>query len=185
MQSCNNRPTKIRFILDTDDETNEDETTNAPPLTPECCAELWYQPYEIDAFKSETRNLCLYGGTGAKDEFCGLERFTHERLRHKKQVIHYVLYMAVHKQKRGAHFLRYVTENVTAWARDIAVSQGYADFCQAYNSSKSWPGNDCESHKHRLFSTENGKRKLVDAEPSRSCTEDRRIRPCLSRVIPT
>lgn len=174
-------PTRtVRFVLDKNDETSTVEKTSAPPLTPESCRELWYEPHEIDGFKKEARDLVLYGGTGAGDDLCGLERFSFERSKQKRRVLRYVIYMQ--KQRKEAEFLRIVSKKLTAWARDAAVSQGFADFCQVYDPLESLLGDSCENYNDSFFN-ENGKRNMVEESSQCFITEDRHVRPCLSRAI--
>jgi hypothetical protein len=173
---------RLRFALDdeSNSNTNTPEQTSAAPLpsaalTPEICRELWYQPDEINDFKKETRSLVLdVGNAKGGDELCGLERFSFERARYKRRVIRYVL---LAQKQKGAEFMREIAEKLTAWARDIAEAQGFADFCQVYDPLESLLGSSCENYNDCFFS--DNKRKMMDEPvPGAWCAGDRRVRRC-------
>ena len=85
-------------------------------------------------------------------------------------------------RRKEAEFLRIVSKKLTAWARDAAVSQGFADFCQVYDPLESLLGDSCENYNDSFFN-ENGKRNMVEESSQCFITEDRHVRPCLSRAI--
>ena len=100
-------------------------------LTLATCEELWYQNKEIDVFKSETRELIIFGKRKDDDELGGLERFTLERSTLKKNAIKYVLFAQM--QKQGSGFIREVSRRFSACAVDTALIQGFKDFCEVYD----------------------------------------------------
>jgi hypothetical protein len=165
---------RLRFALDDETNTPAQQSAASLPsaLTPEICRELWYQPDEINDFKKETRSLVLDGNAKDGDALCGLERFSFERASYKRRVIRYVL-LAQTKQK-GAEFIRNIAEQLTAWARDIAEAQGFADFCQVYDPLESLLGSSCENYNDCFFSDD--KRKMMDEPvPGAWCAGDRRV----------
>jgi hypothetical protein len=131
------RRRRVRFALD-DTDTQEQTSapqTSVPPLFTtlklETCVKLWYQPAEISGFKKDARNIVLFGTASDDDEHSGLERFNFERSMGKKSAIRYVL--LAQKQQKGPEFIRLVYEKCTIWATDLALDQGFKDFCQAYD----------------------------------------------------
>lgn len=157
------RTKKVRFANEQEknsDESKQSMTSRASQykelpagLTLASCEELWYQNKEIDVFKSENRELIIFGKRKDDDELGGLERFTPERSNLKKDAIKYVLIAQM--QKRGFDFIREVARRCSARAVDTALVQGFKDFCEVYDPLASLFGGNMMSDSPSRLGNEN------------------------------
>jgi hypothetical protein len=195
---------RVSFALDHDEEqpNTSPQAESAPvpvplpiTLTEEDCEALWYQPKEVAAFKADVRYLIMYyaGSRSSSmshaedDDMRGLERYNLERSTYKKSAIYYVL-MAQKKSKGNPKVIRMVSKRCTGWAQELALHQGFEDFCAVYDPLETLLGSD-EDDQHNnyndsLFNKKEQesccrKRKVVEEEPDLipSCgVDDRRVR---------
>jgi hypothetical protein len=152
-----NPGTKLRRV-----HFQEKVTTFVPPLFPELTMDqahqLWYKQSEIAAFKSSARRIVL--STGTVDEQpdegecdpSGLERFSLQRSFHKKRAIQCVVKASKRRKDLTPLFVAsgrvcslepdlMISENsvsliyqhCSAVATEIALEQGFKDFCQVYD----------------------------------------------------
>jgi hypothetical protein len=193
---------RVSFALDHDEEQpNASPHAESAPLpvplpvtlTEEDCEALWYQPEEVAAFKADIRYLIMYYAESRSsctshdedDDMRGLERYNLERSTYKKSAIYYVL-MAQKKSKGNPKVIRMVSKRCTGWAQELALHQGFEDFCAVYDPLETLLGRD-EDDQHKnyndsLFNKKEEscclKRKVVE-EPDLipSCgVDDRRVR---------
>ena len=166
------RPRRVHFDCDESDVPLH--ITSAPPLFEtlklETAQEIWYLQSEIASFKREARNILLYGKTEEKDELCGLERFNLERSIQKKNAVKYV--MLAQKLQKGADFVKEVYRQCTTWATDLALVQGFNDFCEVYDPLKSLLGDNCAENYNDCFFSEKKRPLSVDE----NSFETRRVR---------
>jgi hypothetical protein len=128
-------------------ETDEPSTirgNGAPPLlsllTPDICAELWYQPSELAAFRVDIRNILKSGGPENDAVLSGdLGRCSRDRLTSKRRAIQFVL--GAQKLQKGAEFLGMVSRRCSSWVCDIALTQGYINSCEVNDPS---PATNCD-----------------------------------------
>eukprot|EP00339_Tiarina_fusa_P019091 CAMPEP_0117050154 /NCGR_PEP_ID=MMETSP0472-20121206/34630_1 /TAXON_ID=693140 ORGANISM="Tiarina fusus, Strain LIS" /NCGR_SAMPLE_ID=MMETSP0472 /ASSEMBLY_ACC=CAM_ASM_000603 /LENGTH=195 /DNA_ID=CAMNT_0004763831 /DNA_START=103 /DNA_END=690 /DNA_ORIENTATION=+ len=172
----NKKSRRIRFAIDdasADQQQQQPKKIESPRqplvLTDETCAELWYQPDEIACLKHDTRNMVLYGQNSfGETDMSGLERYSMERSRHKKEVIRYVL--MVHRMGKDADCLGDASRNSTSWAAGVAAQQGYNDYVEVYNPLPELVIDDAE---YADFMRYGDKRK---AEPLSAAFCGRRVR---------
>jgi hypothetical protein len=150
-------------------------------LTLDHAQELWYQSREISAFKAQTRNLVIFGKQGEQDDLSGLERFNLERSKHKKRTIRCVILASRKKRRDSAssllllddaansiltttataaattaspedNFVSEVSQQCTAVSTDMALVQGFNDFCQVYDPLAALLGsNECIGNYNEYF----------------------------------
>jgi hypothetical protein len=123
----------IRVIRFETDEPSTIRGNGAPSLfsllTPDICTELWYQPSELAGFRVDIRNILKSGGPENDAVFSGdLERCSRDRLISKRRAIQFVL--GAQKLQKGAEFLGMVSRRCSSWVCDIALTQGYLNFCE-------------------------------------------------------
>jgi len=118
---------------------DENDTHSAPheQLSPEMIAATWYSYQEIQHFKEEVRSAVLrhyyqQGETkNEDDEMAGLEKYDPQRSQYKQSALHYTL--QAQSQSRDPSFLRSIARRCTAWARTLAINQGFNDYCAVYD----------------------------------------------------
>jgi len=118
---------------------DENDTQSAPyeQLTSGMIEAAWYSCQEIQYFKEEVRSTVLrhyyqQGETkNEDDEMAGLEKYGLRRSKYKKAALYYTLQAQC--QSKDPDFVRSVTRRCTAWARTLATSQGFHDYCAVYD----------------------------------------------------
>ena len=181
---------KVRFALDETNNKSDAEVSVSPPLASELPDyrsiqdDLWYRSEEIAAFKRDARNIVAFRKKIAKkdeDDVYGLGRYSLERAKHKRRIIHCILVVASRiglKNESGAEeFLRAVSERLSERARKEAQTQGFFDFCEVYDPLESLLGDDGKGEENSYndyFFNKKHKRTLRTISSPRS--EDRRIR---------
>jgi hypothetical protein len=159
-------------------------------LTAEICHDLWYQTPEITAMKQDAKRVLLNRTDSSPDERLGLERFNSQRAVWKRSAIHYVL--MAQKQRHGEDFIRRVSQRCSAWAREMAIHQGFKDYCAVNDPLASLFGNEEENYNDCFFnepyccpatewnSRRNDQRKAEDIETSSTTfppiTSERNVR---------
>jgi hypothetical protein len=182
---------RVSFALDHDEEqlnpSPQAESAHVPvplpiTLTEEDCEALWYQPEEVAAFKAGIRYLVLhYAGSrssmshGDDVEMRGLERYSLERSTYKKSAIYYVL-MAQKKSKGNPKVIRTVSKRCTGWAQELALHQGFEDFCAVYDPLETLLGSEGDQHSNYNDSLFNKKEE--------SCCRKRKV-VCQPDLIPS
>jgi hypothetical protein len=107
-------------------------------LKEEAEEELWYLPCDLEKFKKAAANIIISGKNkhtdgGDEDDVSGLERYTSIRAKPKMMAIKCIL--LAQKQNVGHEFVALVSQECSALATELAFSQGFQDYCQAYSSS--------------------------------------------------
>ena len=187
MKSLSNK--RVRFLLPS--HSNEDvppllannKSLKSTPqarikvLTEAICKRVWYQPDEIADFKLWTRKLIVLDTTHHVDDqedLCGLERYHPERALHRHRVLQYILQAQQHQ--KNPEFLRHVSEKATEWARKMAVSKGFADFCDVYSPWESIFDTAGWGNLNYVNSQQRGKRPSNQSASSRKRVRHRRSR---------
>jgi hypothetical protein len=101
--------------------------------------QIWWQPNELDYFKTEARTLCRQLRQQQKQQQSfeiplprGLEqRICCQRQRHRYLAIRCVL--KAQQRSRSDDFIAMVSHKCTQWASDIARLEGQADYCSEYH----------------------------------------------------
>jgi hypothetical protein len=101
----------------------------SPELTLDHRKEFWYQSSDLSTFRHEARFLVLCGTEGERKE---LARYTAERIETKKRAIKQILMVQSNGLGKDSWFMCRVSECVSINARDEALKQAYADYCEAY-----------------------------------------------------
>ena len=103
-------------------------------LTPEMCDELWYQPLELSMMKSHVRRL-IRNPRDDDEDISDLGRYSRERNDTKRRAVQVIL--AAQQQEKGAVFVQKVSQYFSSPACDVALTQGYVNFCQVYDAGAS------------------------------------------------
>jgi hypothetical protein len=167
--------TRVRFATD---ESNAMGGNGAQPsfsfLTPDICTELWYQPSDLAAFKADMRDLLKYGIPEKDSDVFDLGRYSRDRVSSKRRAVQFVL--VAQKQQKGAELLRMVSRRCSSWACDIALTQGYVNFCQVNDALPSATKNSYD-HNDFFFSDHCIKRKQTSLDkPLSSISGEPRVR---------
>jgi hypothetical protein len=175
-----------------DNDSQEKSASGLPlQLTNELCHDLWYQTPEIVAMKQDAKRVLFNRENADPDDLLGLERFNSQRAVWKRSAIYYVL--LAQRQRHGEDFIRRVSQRCSAWARETAVRQGFADYCAVNDPLASLFGSKEENYNDWFFSEpsigssdsnhNNKKRKADEAEMESCCPGT--VDGCNVRTKPT
>jgi hypothetical protein len=154
---------RVRFAMDQDDNGSEnsndrsstEEDGGRPPwreLTEGLCQTLWYTGSDINAMKQDAKRILLNRTEATEEDLVGLERFNVQRALWKRSAIQYVL-MAQKQRKGDEDFLQGVSLRCSGWAREMAMKQGFRDYCAVHDPLASlFDGPEEENYNDCFFS---------------------------------
>jgi hypothetical protein len=119
------------------------ETSHAPPIIPELTEDivqsLWWNNHELLQMKQYSRKIMTASPHAGidKDEWLGLDRFSPDRIAHKKKAIRFVL-LAQHQQRihtiseSPEKYIRAVSRKCSHWSRNMSHVIGQRLFEELY-----------------------------------------------------
>lgn len=168
-----------------DHDDNNVTRASSPALTTEERDELWYNPSEMNRFKNEARETSrrIRRNCISSNDECtrGLEqRISMDRQRNKWLAIRAIL--KAQDTCASPHELARIASRCTAWAKEVSLLTGHADYYAAYNpalvhlvpKTPSIP-QPMDIHRKRPVQVI-----VIDDDDSEGEAQQRRIRPRLS-----